>query len=172
MGEIWRDIAGYEGLYQVSNYGRVKSCQRKEHGASWGTRTRKERIRKTRINREGYEQLQLWKDGKQHTFTVHVLVANAFLDRCCDGLEVNHIDGNKANNRVDNLEWVTHSENVTHSFKKLGRVGNTNRRKLTETQVREIRAAKGADSEIAKNYPVTRGAIYLIRHRKTYKNVV
>lgn len=94
--EIWRDVVGYEGLYQVSNLGRVKSLPRA---------TTKGKTLKIQINPENkYCYVGLCRDNKKATKRVHVLVANAFLGVNLNKLQVNHIDGNKANNNVKNLE--------------------------------------------------------------------
>jgi len=170
--EEWRDIEGYEGLYQVSNYGRVKSVERREKLSDGRYRTRREKIRIVRKNREGYEQLSIWKNSKQRTVIVHRLVANAFLPCPGVGYEVNHKDGNKTNNTLENLEWVTHSYNTKHTFAELGRVGKTTMRKLSPEQVREIRSSTESDRQLSEKYRVARSAIYQIRKRKTYKNVI
>ena len=107
MNEIWKDISGYEGLYQVSNLGRVKSLPRK------GTRTRKERILKELTSRK-YLSINLYKDGQLKTFTIHRLVAEAFIENTNNLPEVNHKDENKLNNIADNLEWCTRSYNINY----------------------------------------------------------
>lgn len=101
MVEIWKDIEGYEGLYQISSLGRVKSLYNS-----------KEIIRKTRINKFGYPYLNLSKNGKKKTFTVHRLVALAFLPNPDNLSQVNHIDEDKTNNRVENLEWCSAKYNA------------------------------------------------------------
>ena len=122
--EEWKDIKGYEGIYQVSSYGRIKSLPR---GKQFGNRyyIMKEKILSYNNNGRGYLQVCLTKDKKSKKKLVHRLVAEAFL-RKIEGKEyVNHIDGNKSNNRVDNLEWCTRSENQTHAYKN-GLIGKEN----------------------------------------------
>lgn len=120
MKEIWRDIAGYEGLYQVSNYGRIKSLERLEKTVgAVRQRRRRERILKE-TNIYGYRNVCLANNGYKRTVRVHRIVAKTFIPNPDGKLEVNHIDGNKANNRVDNLEWCTRKENSLHSVKVLG----------------------------------------------------
>lgn len=128
MEEQWKDIAGYEGLYQVSNLGRVRSLDREDSGG----RKRKGRVLRAG-NVCGYPFVNLSKNGQQHVVRVHRLVAEAFLGPCPEGLSVNHKDCDKANNRADNLEYITHSENIRHAAEN-GLLG-----KLTREQVQAIR---------------------------------
>lgn len=100
MNEEWRDIEGYEGLYQVSNLGRVKSLRDKNN-------KERELILKPKIMRNGYLKVDLCKNGKQKTFTVHRLVATVFISNPKNFPVVNHKDENKLNNNVSNLEWCT-----------------------------------------------------------------
>ena len=104
MRIIWKDIAGYEGLYQISNIGTVYSVRYK-------------RFRKPKTDKCGYEVVGLCKDGKTRWFSIHRLVASALIPNPCGFPEVNHIDGNKQNNWVDNLEWCDHSANILHAYK-------------------------------------------------------
>lgn len=113
--EIWRDIEGYEGLYQVSNFGNVKSLQfgPKNHPGIH-SQPRTLRIAKSST---GYTHVQLYKEGKSSTILVHKLVAKAFVPNPLAKPEVNHIDANRANNKAENLEWVTHKENLQYAVK-------------------------------------------------------
>ena len=104
--EVWRDVKGYEGLYQVSSEGRVKSLKRKGR--------RKERILKHQIDRNGYLRLNLCAGGKSRLFFVHRLVCQAFHENPDNNPCVNHIDENKTNNAASNLEWCTYEENINH----------------------------------------------------------
>lgn len=103
--EVWKDIKGYEGLYQVSNLGRVKHLK-------------KNKIKEIYHSKHGYCRVGLSKNGKMKNKLVHRLVAEQFIDNEMDKPQVNHIDGDKSNNRVENLEWVTASENQIHSYSK------------------------------------------------------
>lgn len=112
--EIWKDIQDYETLYAVSNFGRVKSFDRILRSKG-GERTSKGKILKPQSNEHGYLMVGLSKNGICKNITIHRLVAKAFLSNMRNLTEVNHIDGNKTNNRVDNLEWTTHAQNMKHS---------------------------------------------------------
>lgn len=105
--EIWKDIEGYEGLYQISSFGRVKSLK-----------FNKEHIMTTQINKtSGYYYIGLRKPKAKKNFkSVHRLVAEAFIPNPDRKPEVNHIDGNKDNCRIENLEWLTRSENEHHAY--------------------------------------------------------
>ncbi|MGQ7392163.1 NUMOD4 domain-containing protein [Streptococcus suis] len=108
--EIWLDAVGYEGLYQVSNFGRIKSKHSKN--------TIEGRILKLTQNKRGYLQTIFFKNGLRKNILVHRVVAKAFIpkENDTDNLVVNHKDGNKINNCIENLEWVTQSQNVKHAY--------------------------------------------------------
>lgn len=119
LQEEWRDIPGYEGLYQVSNLGRVKSSERRVWGGC-SYYTKKEKVLKNSVMKIGYCRVSLSKDARQEQFYVHRLVAEAFIPNPDNLNEVDHIDANQQNNVVSNLRWVTHYENMRHSAE-LGR---------------------------------------------------
>lgn len=110
--EVWRDIPEYEGLYQVSNYGNVKSLARNNCNVCL-----KDRILKYSKNHQGYKQVALFKKSKQKSFKIHKLVALAFIPNPNNYPCINHIDGNKQNNCVDNLEWCTYSHNNKEAYR-------------------------------------------------------
>ncbi len=109
--EIWKDIDGYEGIYQISNLGRLKSLERK---INYGNRILKEKILKSPVANIGYCMVNLYKDNSRKLVLIHRLVAVAFIPNPKNKLEVNHIDSNKLNNKAENLEWATKRENLTH----------------------------------------------------------
>ena len=114
MSEVWKDIEGYDGAYQVSNMGRVKSVARlTTRPCQYGVREYRipEKVLRQRMNGSGYLCVNLHHDGKQVTEMIHRLVALHFCKGYADGMVVNHIDEVKTNNRADNLEWMTQKEN-------------------------------------------------------------
>lgn len=120
--EIFKDIPGYEGLYQVSNLGNVKSLKRP--GA-------KEKLLKGEIDQDGYIRITLTKNGKTKKYKAHRLVMMAFNNTNDYSLQVNHIDGNKKNNKLENLEWCTASYNTRHSY-----INNLNKTKGFKTIIK------------------------------------
>lgn len=108
MDETWRDVVGYEGRYMVSTYGRVKSLFYLGHPG--------ERVLKLTNHHTGYFVVSLFKNSKKKLYSVHILVAQAFIPNKEGKRCVNHIDGNKHNNHVENLEWVSHLENTKHAI--------------------------------------------------------
>lgn len=123
--EVWRDIVGYEGLYQVSNFGRVKSLKRKYINQYGEFGEKEEFIKKQKLSAfdksqkdtKGYFVVSLANNDRGKWVRVHRLVATAFLPNPHNLPEVNHKDGNKQNNNVDNLEWVTRSQNNLHAWR-------------------------------------------------------
>lgn len=117
--EIWKDIPGYESLYEVSSLGRVRSSLGKTTSSSrFPHRVWKQRILKQKVHVKGKRRdarVCLWKNGQEKTFLVSRLVASAFLG-AREGMTVNHIDGNSENNCIENLEWMTIQENLKHAF--------------------------------------------------------
>jgi hypothetical protein len=116
--EIWKDIPGYEGLYQASSFGRIKTCENKvTRNARYSTRVWKSRIMKGRGNRYATgKRVSLWKDGKSKDYLVARLVALTFLGESPKDYTVNHKDGNRLNNNIENLEWISRGDNVKHAF--------------------------------------------------------
>lgn len=115
MSEVWKDVKGYEGYYQVSNKGRVRSVDRIiKMGKITGKV--KGKILKIQNDGHGYGQVSLSREGKYKSYKVHRLVAEHFVPNPNNLKHVNHIDGDKTNNNADNLEWVTQKENNQHAW--------------------------------------------------------
>lgn len=112
MKEIWRDISGYEGLYQVSNFGRIKAVAHWQTYSNGDRHFYKEKIRVPGVGPTGYLSIRLGSKGREAG--VHRFVAETFIPKAPGKNDVNHIDGDKSNNRVDNLEWVDKKENMRH----------------------------------------------------------
>lgn len=157
MIEIWKDIQGYEGCYQVSNLGVVRSLDRFVRNGN-GEYFRKGSVLAYSLACGGYPRVSLNKSGKSKDKKIHRLVAEVFIPNDKNLVAVNHIDGNKLNNRVDNLEWVSYSENMKHSFRNKTHTPGANRKKLSDRDVIEIRRWKATTNityaDLAKHYGV------------------
>lgn len=169
MQEVWESVNGYEGLYEVSNLGRVRSLKRTTtHG-----------VVLKQMMRYGYMHVCLSKEGKPSTKRVHRLVAEAFIANPMGKPVVNHIDGDKANNAVSNLEWATNSENELHSYRVLGKKpsrpwkGKPRKfaRKLSHADAAAVVVSKRPSRELAAEYGVSKTTINNIRKRKIYREV-
>ena len=145
MSEEWRDVVGYEGLYQVSSEGRVKSLERKLPHWRGGEQIKKERILKPGADRGGYLRVCLYAGGKQKMFAVHRLVCQAFHDNPDNKPEVNHVNEDKTDNRACNLEWSTRRENNNHGTR------NTRAAKALSKPVGQYTR----DGELVKIWPST-----------------
>jgi hypothetical protein len=117
--EIWKDILGFEGLYQISNYGNVKSCKRLVNSKSGSQRLVNEKLLSLGKDKDGYLMAILCQDATKKTVKIHRLVADAFIDKINGKNLVNHIDSEKSNNLFSNLEWVSSLENNCHRKSKL-----------------------------------------------------
>lgn len=144
MEEIWKSIEGWESLYEVSNYGRVKSLSRISlRGNPKVEHKLKERVLKVFYNFHRRALVGLHRDGEgQTTLQVSRLVANAFMDNPNNFTDINHIDGNPANNRTDNLEWCTRSDNMKHAWSN-GLI-TSERKYVSEFEVKKMRAYREA----------------------------
>lgn len=171
MNEVWKDIEGYEGIYRVSNLGRVKSLDRLDGSGAF----RKSRLLKLSLASVGYFRVNLCAKGKYESLYVHRLVAKAFIPNIDNKPSVNHIDGNKKNNSINNLEWVTPKENTTHAISNgLMFNGVLSNLKLSPMIVIEIkkRLEQGESRRsIANSIGVSFGAVRDIDVRRSWKHI-
>lgn len=153
INEIWKDIKEYEGYYQISNFGRIKSLSRNSKNCC-GVIRLKEKILLGSPNSHGYVQVLLYKHGNRKQFKLHRLVATYFIPNIENKIEVNHIDGNKANNKAGNLEWATPSENTIHAHK----IGLVMKRTGKENHRSKKILAYDVDNNLVKTYENARQA--------------
>lgn len=173
MKEIWRDIKNFEGYYQASNWGRVKSLARLRHGGLYFT---KERILKPALEGGGYYMVILYKDGKKYNKKIHRLVCTTFHENPLNLPDINHKDTNKLNNNEFNLEWCTEKQNTQHAIKMgvFDTVGENNgKHKLIEKEILEIRALKGIMTyrKIADKFNISEPMISNILNNKNWTQI-
>lgn len=168
--ENWRWVEGFEGLYMVSNMGRVMGVPR---------RTYPGHVLSQRTNKHGYKVVCLCKNNAKRYLSVHRIVAQAFVPNSDGKPEVNHINGSKVDNRASNLEWATRSDNELHSHRVLGKPTHSPwkgkprkfARLFTDDQIRSIRTDGRSNPEIAKDFGVSKTTIRNIKTRKVYFDV-
>lgn len=170
MEEIWKDIKNYEGLYQISNFGNVKSFDRYVIDI-YKTQFIKGKNIKPFNNGNGYMVVSLAKNGKRKNKYIHRLVAEAFLKNYNNNLTINHKDFNRKNNKYDNLEVVTQKENIMYSFKK-GRYNEAWKQNATNRKENAIKKVNDNSKEILKLFDNGKGIDFISRklHLK-YDNV-
>jgi len=170
--EIWKDVEGYEGYYQVSNYGLVRSKDR----ISFSGHKLKGRVLKQTVNK-GYHQIGLYKDDERFCETVSRLVAKAFIPNPENKPEVNHIDENKSNNHVDNLEWVTAKENANHGTRpdRLRKIGIKNKSHKhffkNGSSKAPVRQEDVETGKVMNEFPSVTEAIKSLGNKKTSSNI-
>lgn len=179
--EAWRDVIGYEGHYQISDQGRLRSLRRTVMFSRRGkliAYSLQGKILNLKIDKDGYSRARLWKDGVVQQHAVHRLVLMAFVGPCPQGMESRHLDGKPTNNSVGNLVWDTHFNNiadrVTHGTAPRGERSRS--AKLTEDQVREIRHlySKGGVTRerLAVRFGVSPATVSHITTRRNWRHVV
>jgi hypothetical protein len=175
--EVWKDVVGYEGKYKISSFGKVKSLSRyrKSRGELLAFIKEKEL---TLYDHFGYQRVTLRNNNKSREFSVHRLVTIAFITEVKDKPFVNHKDGNKKNNCISNLEWVTRQENVNHSVKNgLHNLKGSRHpaSKLKESEVLRIRELYKdktfTQTELGEMFGVTGEMVSYIVRRMNWKHI-
>jgi hypothetical protein len=175
--EIWKDIINFEGLYQVSNLGNIKSLERVTYFGLNSQRIEEEKLLSPKDNTYGYLTVNLSNKQIRKTSYIHILVATAFVEKSDINLiEVNHKDCNKTNNKSSNLEWCTRKFNIEHSI--LNKLTENNRgekshfSKLKKEQVLEIRNLFESNPSLlyfSDKYNVSKATISRIINNKIWK---
>jgi len=180
MNEVWKDIPEFEGLYQASTLGRIRSLDRRTISPLWNQETQihKGKILMPVATRDGkYHKVGLSKNGKYYQITVHRLIGKTFILNSEDKPMINHKNGIVTDNRVCNLEWVTDRENKIHAINILGNgLGERNgSAKLTKEQVLNIRilaqTLTNSHKEIAQMFHISRRHICTIVNRKCWRHI-
>ena len=169
MSEIWKDVVGYEGIYEVSNLGRVRTHENKTtYTERHGVRTWKQRILKQKVNKDRSCRVCLWKDGIEKTLLVHRLVARAFIENPENKPTVNHLDGNRLNNRLENLEWATYEENNRHAFE--NNLIQSSQYVMTINKTTDERIIHGSMSKASSHMGKNKGYVSGKHSRGKYEN--
>lgn len=152
--EVWKDINGYEGLYQISNFGRVKRLAREVLYKDGRKYNYKEKIMNDFKTHKGYSIISFTINNNSKWYYIHRIVAEAFIPNLENKPQVNHKDGNKLNNNVENLEWCTNSENITHAYK--NNLMSNNKRvfqyDLNGNYIKEWNSIREAQMELKLNH--------------------
>lgn len=169
--EQWRDVIGYEGIYQVSNLGQVRSLDRPGRG-----RWAKGRVMRPSSERHGHLHVILCKEGARRTAKIHHLVLEAFRGPCPCGYEGAHRDSDPTNNCLGNLRWATHGDNesdkITHGTTNRGsRHGNLKFSEETVVSIRIRRARGERVRDLAREFGVHRHTIHNIVNQRTWTHI-
>jgi len=167
--EKWKPVVGYEGAYAVSNFGRVKSLSRLSIS---GKQLREKVMRARATNKYGHLGVSLRRGGVRAERYVHELVLTAFVSARPVGCECRHLDGRASNNRVSNLTWGTHKENIRDSFRHRTFAWgcNNGNSRLSRSEVRKIFLARGKKEYLASSYGISRTGVCRIKLGRTYKH--
>lgn len=171
MKEKWKPIPGYKRFYSISSFGRIRKDKKYNNRPKNG-------IVQSRIKKDGYRQISLYKNFTPKTFKLSRLMALTFIGKPKKGEQVNHKDGNKSNDKLDNLEYTTARGNMLHAIKlglKKIRYGSDVSKKLNERDVKKIRHLyfinKKSQTEISKIFNIAQTTVHHIVKRKTWKHI-
>ena len=168
MKEEWLPVVGWEGFYEVSNFGQVRSMSRKVTHKNGFVQTIYEKILKGTISFYGYRCVDLCRPGKRENSKVHRLVLSAFAAPQSAKIDTRHLDGDRLNNKISNLKYGTRQDNINDT-KKHGRIPNGERHwnsKLSDHEAVKIFKSKDRQVDLAKKYNVSHTTIYDIQTRK------
>jgi DNA-directed RNA polymerase specialized sigma subunit len=175
--DIFRDIEGYKGIYQISNTGIIKSLDRKIQTKNGVIRFLKGKVLKQSLNTYGYKTILLCANGISKNKLVHRLIANTFIENKDNNICINHKDGVKTNNNICNLEWVTHSENLKHAYDLKLKIPNVISKvkgvdhklsKLNESDVIKIYNLNKPQREIASIFNISLSRVNQIKNKKAW----
>ena len=176
--DIWKPVKGYEGIYEVNKNSTVRSIDHLVVCKNRGRRIQKGRVLKTRISLKGYVQVSLSKNTVRFNTGVHRVAAIAFIPNPKNLPQVNHIDGNKQNNRIENLEWCTNSYNQNHAVKNklinpnYGEKHHQAKLQNFEVQIaRNLHYSGATNIKLAKYYNISATAMSKILRKITYTNI-
>lgn len=172
MNEEWRDIEGYEGVYQISNLGRVKSLDRMVGHNKGGKKLIRGKLKRAHIAKNGYPMLNLSNKNRQESVYLHRILGKTFLPNPRRLETINHKDGNKENFDLSNLEWASHSENISHAYR-------TGLRKPTRilddcivlSIITFAHKRHTSQQSLANCFGVTRSCVQSIVRRNTWKHM-
>lgn len=167
---LWKPIKGYEGLYEVSNTGKVRSLKKIVNNGKGSI---------LKGSNDRYSTVSLYKSGKEKRRTIHRLVAETFIPNPHNKPQVNHKDGIRENNHIDNLEWCTSKENINHALEiGIGTIGERNGlSKFSNKQVEDLRKvfkpydSKYGGAALARKYGTSNKTMHYILTNRTYKNI-
>jgi hypothetical protein len=169
--ETFKPVVGFEGVYSVSDTGRVVSLSRIDSAG----KTRVERVLKPTINKDGYAKVNFWDDGRCYRLFLHRIVHEAFIGPIPDGYEINHLNGIRNDNRPANLSAVTHAENVIYSRDVLkanyATYGNGRMTRAQIDTIKELAAAGISQREIATQLGFAKASVWNVLRGKTWAHI-